>query len=864
MESSDHPLTSGDWWADFVETALDPICIHSLDGTLLAANRAFAVTFGYSHAEQLLGTSVVNLLAPDVRGGYREYAKELTAWKVAYGLMKGVTRKGEIRILEYRCSLWESEEGPAAVRVVARDVTEARGIERSLHRRAEIDRSIAALATDLLVQDTDRIESSLQETLRLCGEFTGADECFLLVVGDGDSPWESLRRWSRASPPAPPGGAPNDGIASLRKWGRERMARPGTVRFDATASPPLPGLDRPLESGLAVIQVMDPSLRCLLGVGCRTKKTWADEVAGLLGSAGRLAAGALFRSRADRGLRESARHDRMLFERNLAGVYRCTFEGRLLDCNDAYARIFGFASREAALAGKPTGSAWALPADRDPLLQRLQKQGSVTNFETCLQRIDGEPVWVLENIDLIEDERAHGPVLEGTLIDISARKEAEAFAAFQANHDSLTGLPNRVLMNDRLAMLLAQARRGELRPAVLFADLDRFKRINDSLGHEVGDEVLKAVAGRFQAALREDDTVARVGGDEFVILLSGVRREEDAGRIAQKVLRSLDEPLLLGDHQVTITASIGIAVAPADGRTAPALLKNADDSMYRAKQMGRNTYQLTDPSSRRRAQERLTMERSLERGLANGEFVVYYQPQVSLHTNLIVGFEALVRWQHPERGLIPPAEFIPVAEDSRLIVPLGEWVMETAVRQARQWQESGFPELRAAVNLSPRQFEQPDLPARVAEILRRTGMAPELLELEITESVTMNARERTQALFAELRSLGICLSIDDFGTGQSSISYLKKFPIHSIKIDHSFVREIAVSPADRAIVKAVIGIARGLNLRVVAEGVETREQRRRLIDWACDEIQGYLVSRPMPPDAFTKTLRAGVIESGSA
>jgi diguanylate cyclase (GGDEF)-like protein/PAS domain S-box-containing protein len=864
MVQSERPLAPGDWWAGFVESALDPICIHTLDGTILAVNRAFVEFLGYPRPESVVGRNLIEFFAAEARSGYQKYVEDLSVHKAAYGLVRIATRTGESRILEYRCTLWESPGGPPAVRAHGRDVTEARRFERSASRRAELDRAISTLAADFLLQDAARIDHSLQAALRLCGEFTAADESFLLVVADDDPGWEAFHCWSRTARSRNVEQASPESSAALLGWCRDRIRETGIVRFNSATTPRIPEPGRDPHTGLAVTQMVERSLRVLIGVESRGSAKWSDEISGLLTTVGRLAAGALARSRTERELRESARQGRLLFERSLAGVYRCNLEGRLLDCNGAYARILGFDSREAAIEASRAGPTGGLPDDRDSLMRRLRKSGSVTNWETYVRRQDGTPLSVLENISLLEDEQADGPVLEGTLIDISARKEAEAFAAYQAHHDPLTGLPNRVLMNDRLGMLLAQARRAGARPAVLFADVDRFKRINDSLGHEIGDDVLKAVAARFQTALREDDTVARVGGDEFVILLSGVRREEDAGRIARKLLKSLDEPLAVGERKIAVTVSIGVAVAPADGRSPAALLKSADDSMYRAKQMGRNTYQLTDPGSRRRAQERVTMERNLEKALVNEEFVVYYQPQVSLHTNLIVGFEALVRWHHPERGLVPPAEFIPVAEDSRLIVPLGEWVMETAARQARLWQESGFPELRAAVNLSPRQFEQPDLPSRVAEILRRAELAPELLELEITESVTMKARERTLAQFAELRNLGIRLSIDDFGTGQSSISYLKKFPIHSIKIDHSFVREIAVSPADRAIVKAVIAIAHGLNLRVVADGVETREQRRRLTDWACDEIQGYLVSRPLPAEGFTKTLESGPGATGAA
>jgi diguanylate cyclase (GGDEF)-like protein len=387
-------------------------------------------------------------------------------------------------------------------------------------------------------------------------------------------------------------------------------------------------------------------------------------------------------------------------------------------------------------------------------------------------------------------------------------------------------------------------------------DVDHFKLINDTLGHAIGDRLLQGLAERFLTCVREDDSVARMGGDEFTFVFGGLSKVEDAARMAEKVLRAVTHPFCLDGHDLHVTASVGIAVYPGDGDGPESLLQSADAAMYRAKEQGRNNYQLCTPGMNDRALERMALEGRLRRALDGEELVLHYQPLVEAATGKVVGTEALLRWQHPERGLLMPDQFIPVAEDSRLILPIGDWVLRVACRQLRSWHEAGFPELRMSVNLSARQFQQPGLVASIRDALEGAGLGPRFLELEITESIAMSNVGWTAEVLKALRAMGIRISIDDFGTGQSSLSYLKHFPLSTLKIDRSFVRDMASDPEDEAIASAVIALAHVLGLSVIAEGVETDAQLALLRRAGCEEYQGYLFSRPVSPGALLELLVA--------
>jgi diguanylate cyclase (GGDEF)-like protein/PAS domain S-box-containing protein len=435
------------------------------------------------------------------------------------------------------------------------------------------------------------------------------------------------------------------------------------------------------------------------------------------------------------------------------------------------------------------------------------------------------------------------------------RKVAEDQLRFIATHDSLTDLPNRSLFNERLRHALHQGTRYSRGIAVMFIDMDRFKVVNDSLGHSAGDRLLQDSANRLAECLRESDTVARLGGDEFVVMIENFTAPKDAIAVAQKVLVSLARPFFVDGQEFLMSASIGISTFPDDGKDAETLLKNADIAMYRAKDQGRNNYQFYSAQMNKHTFERLAMESSLRRAVERNEFLLHYQPKLDLRTGAIAGVEALVRWQHPDWGMVSPAQFIPLAEETGLIVQIGEWVLKAACEQNKRWRDQGIPPLRVAVNLSARQFAQKTLLSDIAKTIAQSGLTPDCLELEITESLVMTNPEHATETLQKLKAMGISLSIDDFGTGYSSLAYLKRFPIDCVKIDRSFIKDIPTEADDMAITKGVIALGHSLRLKVVAEGVETVEQQDFLRSNSCDEMQGYLFSKPLPAEEMTALLK---------
>jgi len=446
------------------------------------------------------------------------------------------------------------------------------------------------------------------------------------------------------------------------------------------------------------------------------------------------------------------------------------------------------------------------------------------------------------------------PAVLGALLDITDRKRAEAQIVERVYRDPLTSLPNSLRLMERLQLQLAESRRHNRRFAIAYLDLDRFKAINDTWGHSAGDTFLQKLALRMKRCTREVDTMARVGGDEFLILMPDLRQTENLGTIAQRLLAAVSRPVNVKGRALEVTASIGIACYPEDGEDSDILLRNADAAMYRAKELGRNGFQLCTAELTSQAAARISLESGLRAALDREELVVYYQPVVSLVSGRIVGLEALVRWHSPEKGVILPGAFIPIAEETGLILPIGGLVLRTACRRVKEWQQTGLPDLRVAVNVSARQFRDPSLLQTVERALSESELTPEHLEVEITESVAMASAEIVVANLEALRGRGVRIAIDDFGTGYSSLNYLKRFPIHSLKIDRSFVTEVGTNPADAGIVRAIVEMAHGLKLNVVAEGVETEDQFRHLQRYGCDEMQGYWVSPPLPAEGINALL----------
>ncbi len=533
-------------------------------------------------------------------------------------------------------------------------------------------------------------------------------------------------------------------------------------------------------------------------------------------------------------------------------------DGRYIAVNARFSAVFGIPVD--SVAGK-TDAEIQIPSLREnnPASDALVLESGVTRrYDETITDINGRVTWV-ETIKVpIFNQQSELIGLAGVARDITDRKASEERIHFLAHYDSLTELPNRFMLFERLDHLLAHARRYDKQLAILFIDLDRFKIINDSMGHNAGDALLRQVAERLNESRREVDIIARVGGDEFVVALSEVQKMDAVAGIAQKLMRAIARPYHVEGQEIHITPSMGVSIFPKDGDDIVTLVKNADRAMYRVKESGRNSFEFFTAELNAFAIDKLAIETGLRLALLRNEFELQYQSQIDLSTGEIVGAEAQIRWRHPELGLIPPVRFIAIAEESGLIIPIGDWVLATACAQNRAWQEAGLPSIPIAVNLSAVQLREKNFVSRVAECLAQSGLAPCFLDLEITESVIMHDAESTIRMLDQLKELGVLLSVDDFGTGYSSLSYLKRFPIDRLKIDQSFVQDVTTDANDAAITGAIIAIAKQLKLSVVAEGVETIEQLRFLRGQSCDQIQGFYFSQPLSADDFGIHLKKGL------
>lgn len=555
---------------------------------------------------------------------------------------------------------------------------------------------------------------------------------------------------------------------------------------------------------------------------------------------------------------ERLRLSATVFESTREGVLITDVKGNITAVNSAFSHITGYS--EAEVLGKNPS---IFKSGKHTTAFYAEMWGAINSVgywrgEIWNRRKNGEifPEW--ETISTVRDERGRLTNYVAVFSDISDIKESENQLEYLAHHDPLTELPNRLLFTARLDHALERAKRDATCLALLFIDLDLFKHINDSLGHSVGDALLKKVASRFKQQLRDEDTVARLGGDEFTVLLEQLTNQESAGNIAAKLAQSLNDPFILEEHHLHIAASIGISIYPNDGDTVEMLLRNADTAMYQAKAQGRNGYQYYTEAMTSSAVKRVLMENSLRQAIVLDQFVVYFQPKISLLDGKLIGSEALIRWLHPDMGLVPPDNFIPLAETTGLIVPIGSWVLNTACRQIKQWRDKGIETGTVAVNLSSQQLQRGNLVETVSQALQESGLDASLLELEITESFLMDQADKAIGVLRELRALGVTLSIDDFGTGYSSLSYLKQLPINNLKIDKSFVRDIPKDPDDEAITRAIIALAENLQLDVIAEGIETEEQLSFLRREGCELGQGYLFSPPIPAEEF-KRFAEGVV-----
>lgn len=565
-------------------------------------------------------------------------------------------------------------------------------------------------------------------------------------------------------------------------------------------------------------------------------------------------------------LRTRAEHDQALEDLQLAakvfedckeGILITDAESRILAANRSFTAITGY--REAEILGQTPS---LIKSDRHDAAFFAEFWAAINETghwmgEIWNRRKNGEVFPVLQSVSAVRDKRGTLTHYLAIQTDISSHKESEERIRFLTQHDSLTGLPNRTLLTDRLEQSIVHARRAERLVAVILIDIDRFKLINDSLGNAVGDTLLKQVADRLSDYVRPGDTVARPSGDQFMLILSDLALANDAASLARKILDIVAAPLSVNGQEVVVTASLGVALFPKDGETAAPLVQNADAAMCRAKELGGNSVQFYAPEMNARMLERFELESGMRRAIERQEFQLHYQPKAELTRGRCIGAEALIRWYHPTLGMISPAKFIPLAEDTGLIVPIGEWVIKTACAQLKSWQDGGFSDIVLSVNLSARQFQQENLLELVAQALQENGLQAEYLELELTESAVMQNPEQTINILRRLKALGVSISLDDFGTGYSSLNYLKRFPIDILKIDQSFVRDITSDPGDAAIACSVISLAHSLKHRVIAEGVETAAQLAFLRRHHCDQMQGYYFSRALPPAEFEQLLRSG-------
>ena len=568
---------------------------------------------------------------------------------------------------------------------------------------------------------------------------------------------------------------------------------------------------------------------------------------------------------AENALRLAEEKYRRIFEDAIVGIFQATPDGCPISCNRALAEILGYESPKQLLAEVSNlgQELFVHPEQMVELKRVLEVQGSARGAEFELYRKDRSKKSIVTNMRAVRDSTGNLAFIEGTIEDITDRKRAEERVQYLAYYDALTGLPNRTLLSDRLEKALASARRHNERVAVLFVDVDHFKTFNDTLGHSFGDQLLQEVAERLKRWAREQDTVARIGGDEFVIALTGLRDIPDAAVAARRLMDAMASEFVIQGRRFNLTSSIGISMCPDHGANSETLIKNADAAMYCAKESGRNAFRFFTEEMSAQVAERLDIERNLRMALEHDELFLMYQPQTDIGTGQIIGMEALLRWRHPQMGLVPPDKFIRVAENTGLILPIGKWVLRKACLEARRWQDEGLA-VPVAVNVSAVQFRQEGFRDVVRTALEEAGLAPHLLELELTESLLLATGDLTFPMLQEFKAMGVKLAIDDFGTGYSSLSYLRQFPVNKLKIDRSFIKAVGLNADDAAITAAIISLGRSLDLKVIAEGVENEGQIAFLRTHQCDEMQGYYFSKPLLAEDVADKLRGNGSRASSA
>ena len=790
-----------DWLTRY---ANDVIVLMGEDGRVLEANDRACAVYGYSR-EEILGADARALR---VEGEGPDFDEQWRLTKERGGVVfEAIHRRKDGSTFPVEVSSRAIDvDGRSYRQAIVRDVSERQAAEAALRENEEKYRL-------LFSNERDAIVLFDLET----GRFLEANDAFVALLGYG-------REELAALGPRDITGDPGGTARSLRRLQEEGFDRVGARR----------------------VRRKDGSL------------FWADlTLNGFVWRGRKVVSGILRDVTERRHAEERSQLWSRVLEDSAEGIVITDAAGAIVTVNKAFTEITGYPAAE-AVGRNPRflQSGQHDQAFYRALWQSLRESGHWQG-EVWNRRRSGEvyPEWL--SVTAVGDEEGRPTHYVGIFSDITERKQSAERIQFLASHDFLTGLPNRALLTDFVRHALANARRRNAVAGVLHINLDKFRTINDSLGHHAGDLLLQRVAERLSRCVRDGDTVARLGGDEFLILLPELARSQDAVLVAEKVLQAMRAPIEVQERELTITPSIGISLFPHDGDDAATLLQNADAAMTHAKEQGRNGYQFFTPDMNVRAFEALSMEMSLKKALERDELLLHYQPQAEATTGKLVGAEALVRWRHRDLGLVLPSAFIPIAEEHGLILPIGDWVMRTACAQVRRWLDQGLPAVPVAVNVSALQFRQAGLVERVRSALDDSGLEPRFLELELTESIVMRQAERTISLLAELREMGVSLSIDDFGTGYSSLSYLRRFPIRKLKIDQSFVRDLTTDPDAAAIAAAIASMGRSLKRRIIAEGVETPEQLDALRLLSCHEVQGFLVGRPVPLEEMTALLRRG-------
>ncbi len=855
---------------------LSPDALYVLQNEcLIFINIAGARLLRAESTEELLGLPITDLLHPNYVEKSRVRIKKMfkTGQPAPLVEQKYIRRDGTVIDVEV-CSAPSMYGGKPAIQVLARDITARKFAEEALqfseerHRLAALEATRAkdSLHHEKIILEMIALDEPLKDILReVClgiEWIMGQVCCSVSLLGiDGEhiqigaapSLPQAFLQVLSALPIGPQSGSCGTAIY------RNQQVIVGDIEIDPLW---IDLRESALAHGLracwsAPIRTASGAVLGALDVYYAERQIPTAEDLAFISNITHLVGVAIHKDRVERSLEESEARYRSVVNCLAEGIMVQARDGTVVACNPSAERILRL-TPDSAIGGKGIDlrrmvaeDGTVIPDDQLPQKIALRTGQPILNLTVGLEMDDGAMVWVSQNILPIrqaKEEDATSVLVSFT--DVTAVKEAQQRLKFLASHDSLTGLPNRAFLVERLTHSLALAQRKSHRIAVLFLDLDRFKHVNDTIGHEAGDQVLQTVAARLSACIRESDTLARLGGDEFVVLAEGFDDGSYLTSLAERMLHTISEPFRLQGYEYYLGVSIGISVHPEDGQDGTTLLRCADSAMYSAKESGRNNYQFFTPELNARTQHRYHLEKNLRHALNKQEFLLHYQPKIELKTGRIVGAEALLRWDHPESGLISPLDFIPIAEETGLIVPIGGWVLAQACHQAAQWRTSIAPDLRIAVNLSPRQFQDENLMKAVLDALDSSGLPAHALELEITESLLMGDSEKLMPLFNSLTKLGVTFSLDDFGTGYSSLSYLQRFPISNLKIDRSFINGIPDNRDSVALTQTIIAMANSLAMNVTAEGVERQSQMDFLKEAGCREMQGFYFSKPVNANEF--------------